>query len=503
MSKWDTEVLIIGGGAMGTAVARELSKYKVDVILVEKDVDIGQGRSKTADNMMSQCAVCEEWPATSHVTRLAFGSFNVVERECEELDVPWEREPNVFIYENEAMKARLEVIKEKGDERIATGFLPKGVAPFQWLDQETLRRLEPNVNKKFIGGLYANNRSIIDSVRLCIARAENAKENGVNIMVDTGVEAISVGKNEFGVETTKGSIKCRYIVNAAGEGLTEVARMANADDFGDFLPRTGTHVVLDKKLKGIINNRVLVDETNYFMHTVHGSLFYATGGSFPFGKKGIHNTTKKTLDDALAGVQYLVPDISARDIINAFVGTVPMMTSDEELWECKLGISKWVPRFINANVAFPGINASPAASKEIVGSYLVHEGFKLEKKPHWNPYHKAMPIFTDLSDEERRQLIAQDPRYGHLVCRCETVTEGEICEAIRRGARTLDGVKFRCRPGMGRCQGGFCGPRVTRILARELGIPETEVTKKGPRSATLSFRSKELLRRNQIETARD
>ncbi|MBE9482595.1 MAG: FAD-dependent oxidoreductase [Chloroflexi bacterium] len=498
MSKWDTEVLIIGGGAIGTAVARELSKYKVDVILIEKDVDFGQGRSKTADNMVSQAAVYEEWPLHSQVTRFAFGSYNVVERECEELDVPQEREPNVFIFENEAMRRRLDVIKEKADERIASGILPKGVAPLQFIDQETLRRLEPNVNKKFVGGLYANNRSIIDSVRLCIARAENAKENGINIMVDTGVEAISVGGSEFEVETTKGSIKCRYIVNAAGEGVTEVARMANADDFGDFLPRTGTHVVLDKKLQGIVNNRVLVDETNYIMHTVHGSIFYATGGAFPMvHKKGYHNTVKKTLDDCLAGVQYLVPDISARDIINAFTGTVPMMTTDEEQWECKVGISKWVPRFINANIGFPGINASPAAAKEIVEGYLVHEGLKLEKKPHWNPYRKAIPVFSKLPDKERRQLIAQDPRYGHLVCRCETVTEGEICEAIRRGATTLDGVKFRCRPGMGRCQAGFCGPRVTRILARELGIPETEVTKKSPGSNTLSFRNKELLLENE------
>jgi glycerol-3-phosphate dehydrogenase len=128
---------------------------------------------------------------------------------------------------------------------------------------------------------------------------------------------------------------------------------------------------------------------------------------------------------------------------------------------------------------------------------LTRQGLGLAENPRFDPYEKAMPDFSDLSDEEKKELIARDPRYGHVVCRCETVTEGEIVEAIRRGARTLDGVKFRCRPGMGRCQGGFCGPRVTRILARELGISEEEVTKKGGESRNLLYKGKELLEAHQ------
>jgi glycerol-3-phosphate dehydrogenase len=311
-------------------------------------------------------------------------------------------------------------------------------------------------------------------------------------MLETEVVGISSGAEEFKVQTNNGPIKCRFIVNAAGEYVSKIARMVNADDFVLY-PVKAYQSVLDKKLGGLINHMILSEENGMVTPTIHGNLFFGIApGTQRLGKIHNHSTDKKMADVALRNAQELVPDISARDIINSFVGFIVYRNFEVGWHECTVGISRWVPRFINASIGFPGICAAPAAAKEII-ELLAKEGLELDENQNFNPYQKAIPTFSELSDEEKRKLIAKDPRYGHVVCRCETVTEGEIVEAIKNGARTLDGVKFRCRPGMGRCQGGFCGPRVTKILARELGIPEEQVSKKGGQSRLLLHRSKELL----------
>ena len=307
---------------------------------------------------------------------------------------------------------------------------------------------------------------------------------------------ISAGTDEFEVQTNNGSIKCRYIINAAGEYVSELAQMVNADDFALY-PVKAYQAVLDKKVGGLIDRMVLSTENGMVTPTVHGNLFFGISPlTQRLGRAHDHSTDKKLADTALKHAKVLVPDISEKDIINSFVGFIVFRNFEIGWHECTVGLSRWVPRFINASIGFPGICAAPAVAKEMV-EILTGQGLQLAENPDFDPYEKAMSDFSDLSDEEKRQLIAQDPRYGHVVCRCETVTEGEIVEAIKRGARTLDGVKFRCRPGMGRCQGGFCGPRITKILARELGISEEEVTKKGGESRNLLYKSKELLEAQQ------
>jgi glycerol-3-phosphate dehydrogenase len=364
--------------------------------------------------------------------------------------------------------------------------------PLQLIDRETLHRWEPNLNKHFISAVYDPNIAINDPVRLTIALAENAKQNGIHVMPETEVVAIASTTEEFKVRTSNGFITCRFIVNAAGEGVGKIARMINADDFVLY-PVKAYQSVLDKKSAGLINHMVFSEENGLIAPTIHGNIFFGVSpGAQRLGRIHDHSTDQKLADAALKNAQELVPSLSAKDIINSFVGFIMYRNFEVGWHECTVGVSRWVPRFINASIGFPGICAAPAAAKEIV-EILVKEGLKLKENPDFNPYRKAMPIFSELSDEEKRKRIAEDPRYGHVVCRCETVTEGEIGEAVKNGARTLDGVKFRCRPGMGRCQGGFCGPRVTNILARELGIPVEQVTKKGGRSRHLLYRSKELL----------
>jgi len=497
VSKFETEVLIIGGGVNGASIARELSKYKVDVILVEKKVDVGQSITKHSFSNVKQGSFAQAFRPGDLRTKLLWDSLPLMGPLCEELDVPTKNQGELRVYSNAAELASAQENKRLADEN-ATKY---GGPDFglQWIDTETLRSWEPNISKKFVGALYDPNLTATDPVRYTMALVSNAKKNGVNVVLETEVEAISRreegrGLQVFDVETTRGSIKCQFIVNAAGEYVHEVARMAGADDFASFplIIYTG---VLDKKLGGLVNHQIMHHATSYVNPNIHDNLFIGEPLT-PWKKYHDHATSKTLADLGLKQAQDILPDISPTDRINYHAG-IAMFRDLETGWEEYVcAISRWVPKFINIQTSVPGVSASPGTAKYTV-KLLAREGLKLEENPNFDPYEKAIPDFSELSDEEKKQLIAQDPRYGHVVCRCETVTEGEIVEAIKRGARTLDGVKFRCRPGMGRCHGGFCSPRVMAILSRELNIPEEQITKKGPVSRHLLFKSKELLRSSQ------
>ncbi|MCK9275602.1 MAG: FAD-dependent oxidoreductase [Syntrophales bacterium] len=495
MSQIKTEVLIIGGGIGGAAIARELSKYKVDATLVEKGPDVGQGITKCSSTIMCQGSNVLEFRSEYHNSRLVWAGMTMMEPLCKELDIPLKRIGSLELIKNQEEMRHPEKMMRRFKEYKGK-YIPDEVEPLQFIDRDTLRSWEPNVNKSYLGALYDPNIAVNDPVRLTIALADNARKNGIKVLLDTEVMSISKGTDEFEVCTNNGSIKCRYIINAAGEYVGKIAQMADADDFALY-PVKSYQAVLDKKLGGIINHMVLSNENGMVAPTIHGNLFFGISpGTQRLGKAHDHSTDKKLADAALKNAQELVPGISERDITNSFVGFIVFRNFEIGWHECTVGVSRWVPRFINASIGFPGICAAPAVAKEMI-DILRNQGLQLTENPDFDPYEKSMPDFSELSDEEKRQIIAKDPKYGHVVCRCETVTEGEIVEAIKRGARTLDGVKFRCRPGMGRCQGGFCGPRVTKILARELGISEEEVTKKGGESRNLLYKSKELLEAQQ------
>ncbi len=318
--------------------------------------------------------------------------------------------------------------------------------------------------------------------------------NGVHLELGTEVLSIRPGHRWFEVRTTEGDFRARYVINAAGEWVDKVAAMVGADDFVLF-PVKGYVGVLDRRLEGLVNGLVSVlperpGEMNVIVPTVEGNLLF--GIQLQINRRGDHSTTAHMARAALENARKLVPEISEKDVINEFCGFLMLRNFEIGWHECEVGMSGRVPRFINMTIGYPGVSASPGAAAEVV-EILQKDGLRLEPNPKFDPRRKGIPDFSRLSEGERKELIGKDPRYGHVVCRCETVTEGEIVEAIRRGANTLDGVKHRVRAGMGRCQGGFCGPRVTRILARELGIPETAVTKKGGDSTHLCCRVKENL----------
>jgi len=487
MQQLDTEVLIIGGGILGTAVAREISKYKIEATLVEKEADFGWGSTKANASVVCQGGDCLEFRKEYHNSKLVWDSISLMEPLCQDLDVPFKRIGGLSVIRNNA-----ELVKYQKMKSLEEKWLPN-LEPHQWIDQDTLRQMEPYLTKEVIGALYDPKLAITDPVRLAIGLAENAKENGTNMMLGTEVLAIDPGVDGFEVQTSQGIIRSRFIVNAAGTFIDKIAAMVNADEFVVY-PVKAWIGVLDKKVGGLVKHAILArpsrpGELVFVNPTVHGNLFF--GIPLQLNKRGDYSTTSKMMQAGLRTAQELVPDISEKDIINSFVGYIMYRNFELGWHECVLSPSRRIPRFINLCIGFPGVSAAPAAAKETV-KLLAEEGLILTERPDFNPRVRAITNFSELSDEDKAKLIDEDPKYGHVVCRCETVTEGEIVEAIKSGATTMDGVKYRARAGMGRCQGGFCSPRVAKILSRELNIPEEQITKKGGQSRLLRYKSKEL-----------
>jgi len=487
---FQTEVLIIGGGALGTAIARELSRYKVETALVEKEFDFGWGSTKA-----NMCIVCQgadglEFRKEYRRTRLVQESMSLMEPLCAELDVPFNRVGELAIFFNNEGRAKYEKMKARAEI--------SGITAHKFIERDELRQMEPNIAKEAIGALYDPNIAVTDPVRLSIALAENAEQNGVKLITGAEVQDIVKVADGFDVKTSQGNIYCEFIINAAGTSVDRVAAMLNADDFVVY-PIRGYVAILDRKVSDLVNHEVHArpeapGESNIITPTVYGNL--SIGTPMTLAKRGEHLTTREMTQITLNNVQRLVPDVSERDIINSFSGFLMFRNWEVGWHECVVSPSRNVPRFINVSIGYPGVSAAPATAREVM-KLLRQEGLKLEEKPDFNPYRKAITDFSELSDQEKQELIAKDNRYGHVVCRCETVTEGEIIEAIKRGANTLDGVKFRTRAGMGRCQSGFCLPRVINILSRELSISPKEVTKKGGESQQLLFESKELVEGRQ------
>jgi glycerol-3-phosphate dehydrogenase len=405
---------------------------------------------------------------------------------CQELGVPFKRVGELSLIRNNEELSKFQKLKSRA-EKI-------GISSHKFLDQETLRQMEPHVTRQAIAALYDPNIAIVDPVRLTIALVENAGQNGVKVMRETEVLGISQKVNEFEVETNRGPIKCRFIVNAAGTSVDRIARLVNSDDFVLY-PIRGYVGIFDKNLGGLIEHEIHMrpdapGQMNIITPSVHGNLFFGT--TMQPARRGDYSTTRRIAQIGLQNVRKIIPDLSEKDIINSFAGFLMFRNWEVGWHECVVQASLKVPRFISICIGYPGVSAAPATAREVT-ELLRREGLRLETNPGFSPFRKAPPVFNKLSEEEQMELVTKDPGYGHVVCRCETVTEGEIVEALRHGATTLDGIKFRTRAGMGRCQGGFCTPRVVKILARELGIPEEKITKKGRESRILLYKTKELL----------
>ena len=499
----EADVVIIGGGITGAAIARELSRYKVDTILVEKSGELSAGQTKgtlgniyTGLNMVGslilKSALLTDDAPLYHPDSLKIRWCEEGFREwapvLQELEIRHRYVPLLILAKDEEQIQDLYRIRDLGQQ------IGGVYAEFREVNKEEIFALEPNVNEDVITGLYDEGHVIdIFPPEAAIALAENAVQNGVRIILDAKVTGISRKGRYQIVKTRKGAIKTNFIANAAGGWADKVADMGGARDWGLQYRKTQI-MILDKHANKIVNGMVRWPNKPGIIQVVQrreDNILIECGPYDPTDGPEDTATIRQDVIKGMAMAKALVPSISGKDMINTFTGVRVFNTRDIE--EHIVEFASDNPRFLNVIIRLPGIIGALPMSRYVVGM-LADAGLNLVSNPGFNPRRKAIPKFSELSDDERNKLIAQDPRYGHVVCRCETVTEGQIVEAIKRGARTEEGIRNRTRAGMGRCKSGFCGPRVIAILARELNIPVTRVTKRGADSPFLLYNNKELIR---------
>ena len=469
MSK-KTDVLIIGGGISGISVARELSKYDLDVTLVEKEADVGWGQTKASYANRHPGA---RWPPGTLAQQMIAEANKMMDQLIEDLDIDFRRSGELVLAFNKDELEVLKTMKKQGD------FI--NIEGLEFIGPDEIKRMEPNVNSAAIAALFMPTAGIFNPFEQILAFYENARDNGVDMLIGTEVTGIVPENDIFIVETNRDEIQAGYIVNAAGLFAERVAKMVGADSFKISYDTKSTCLILDPLLGDIVRHIVTglnnMQFTRYKLVTPTFDdkiLIYTT---FPEPAKGIEDRAveKRMLDFTAENVKVLVPDVDfEKYVVAAYSG----LTARNDRGDFIIEASEKLPAFVNVAIPPPGITCSPAIGKRVV-EILKDNGLKLREKTNFNPYRKSMRSLRGSSPMQVRELVEKDPNYGNVVCRCETVTVGEVTEAVKRGATTLDGVKFRTRAGMGRCQANFCGPKVADILAREFDQPFERITKKG------------------------
>ncbi|WFA08380.1 NAD(P)/FAD-dependent oxidoreductase [Tissierella sp. Yu-01] len=463
------DVVIIGAGITGGFIARELSRYGLNVIILEKDNDIANGTTKA-----NSAIVHAGYDAKPHSmkAKLNVEGNKMFDYICEELDVPFKRiGSHVIAFSNEEMVI-INELYEKG--------IINKVPGLRIIDKVELLQKEPNINENVLGALYAPTAGIVGPWELAIALMENAMENGVELMLNS--EVINIDKLESGykVYTKDNEIKTRYIVNCAGVHADEIHNMVAAPKF-TITPRRGQYFLLDKKAGNIVNTVVFQCPTKIskgvvVLPTVHGNLLVGPDAEDIEDKRNTE-TSDERLNYVKSASMRTSNKIPFNKVITSFAGS----RASSDTGDFIIKEAEDAKGFIDvAGIESPGLSASPAIGKYVVELIKEIHG-NLKENSKFNSTRKRIIHFMELSEEEKHEIIKRDPRYGRIICRCENITEGEIVDAIHRnaGARTVDGVKRRVRPGSGRCQGGFCQPRVIEILARELNKDITEIVKDG------------------------
>jgi glycerol-3-phosphate dehydrogenase len=500
--KRETQVLIIGAGITGASIARELSQYKVDATVVEKSPDSFTGQTKNghglvysgrslvmAFSLVLKSVMAPEaplWEPESLKIELAEEGYRLFAPLAKRLEVPYMPTKMLVIARNDK---EIEMLTQLSEICELMGIKED----LNWLSREDVFNMEPNVTKDVISAIYEDKwTKTFFPPEYAIANAENARDNGVNFLYDAEVKEIRPVNGGFLTHTTKGSIGSRFVINAAGLYADTVADMAGARDDWRLVHNRSQMLVLDKRLRDIFKSATCIHAPprpgsfEAIKLQVDGNPYVFCGAYNPTEDKEATETRREWFEENLELGRGLMPAFSQEDVITSFAGVRSFNTRDPG--DHIIEFSKRRPGFLNAVIRLPGFCVSAAIAKYIV-NLLGNEGLPLAEKTHYNPIRRAIPRFDNLSIERRNALIRNDPPYGHVVCRCESVTEGQIVEAIRRGAKSIQGVQLRTRAGMGRCQSNFCGPHLIEMLARELNVPVTEITKKGTGSEQVLYTS--------------
>lgn len=469
------DVLVIGAGVTGTLIARELTKYEVKVCFVDKGPDAASASSRANSGILHAGFDAKIGTLKAKLNVRGCAMMKDLTRD---LDVAYKNTPSLVICLSDDDRCTLEELYERG--------IKNGVPDLRIIEKEELRKIEPNVSEDAVAALYAPSAGIVSPYELAIAAGENAVQNGADYHFEFEVKNITQENDYIVVSDGNRCICAKYVVCACGIRSDEIAEMTQDKDF-DIIPRKGEYMLFDKNCAGIINNVLFPLPTKkgkgiLVAPTADGNLL--VGPNANVVEKDDTETTTVGLDEIHKGALSLVPSLPPlKNVITSFAGLRATPSTGDFI----IKKSKTVSNLLHlAGIESPGLASSPAIAEYVVQK-LSEMGLDLTENKKFEPTRPKVTRIRELSDNEIEEKIKNDPSYGKIVCRCETITEGEIIDAIRRpmGARSVDAVKRRTRAGMGRCQGGFCMPRVTEILARELGRDLSDITKFGKESKLL------------------
>ncbi len=474
------DIAVIGAGVVGAMIARTLSAYDLKICILEKGHDVAMGASSANSAIVHAGFDAKEG---SLKAKLNVRGAEMMPTVCRELGVKYKNNGSLVIGFCEEDRVALEELLQRGKAN--------GVQGLRLLSGDEAREIEANLSVTVTCALHAPTGSIVCPYELTVAAIGNAMDNGAELLLDFPVTAIVRENGAYRISSADRSVEAGYVINAAGLHADEIARMVGDESF-TVTPRRGEYVLLDKTCGGILSHTVFRTPSKMgkgilVSPTVDGNLLMG-----PTSENITDKTDRKTTAEGLSLIMKQaaenVTGIPFGQSVTSFCGLRAVGSTGDFI------INRFREGFINvAGIESPGLSASPAIA-EYVAELLAESGLALRRRADFQPMRAPMHGFREATIEEKNRIIAKDPAYGRIVCRCEQVSEGEILAAIRQNPkpRDLDGVKRRTRAQMGRCQGGFCSPYIVELLSRELGIPYEAVTKFGGESLINVSRTKEV-----------
>jgi len=461
------DVVIIGAGIIGSAVAQYLSRFDLDVLVLEACEEVSSAVSKANSGIIHAGFDAEPGSLKANFNVLGNSMYDKISKD---LDIPFIRNGSLVLCFLKEDMPRLQKLYDQG--------IKNGVPNLKILNKEEIKKLEPNVNPNVYKALYAPTGGIISPYEATIAFAENASSNGICFWLNCKALNITKEKDHYVIDTSKGLISAKFIVNAAGLFSDEINNFISEKKYSIY-PRKGQYLLTDKSENIFIRKTLFQLPTErgkgvLVTPTVHGNLLVGPSAENIEDKTDFDTTfdiLKRIVEVASNSINFPISNV-----ITSFSGLRSSIVNYDDFVVGKIDGEN----FINAlGINSPGLSSAPAIAKYI--SNIIADDLGAKENKNFNPFRVSMKKFSELSLNEQNELISENKAYGQIVCRCETITEGEIIEAIKRplGARTIDGIKRRTRAGMGRCQGGFCTSRVMEIMCRELNISPFDVTKFG------------------------
>jgi glycerol-3-phosphate dehydrogenase len=483
----DYDVIVIGAGISGGTIARELSRYTLKAAVIERAPDIPFGSSRANSSMIH--GGFDDKPGTMKARFCPAGN-RMYQTLHEELDFKFRKCGSYVCAIGEEEEKHLEMLLGYGKAN--------GVPGIEIISGDALRAREPNAAPAITAALWSPTAAIVNNFEASLAFIENARRNGVDLFMETEVNGLLFNEDRSrvrGVATKRGDFTARVVINAAGVNSDIISRMAGDDSFL-IHPTRGEYFIFDRRVGD------MVDAFFFSCPSDKGkgvTVTHTADDNLLIGPTSVHqadrdnrNTTRPGLEEVFEGASRIVPNIPRNMAITTFSG----VRANSKSGDFHINALSSPRGFVNvAGIKSPGFTSAPAIAAYVVEMMKDSLGdlVKFEPDPKFVPERRHIPRFADMPMEERERLAKADPKWGQIVCRCESVTEAQVVEAIKRGARTVAGVKLWVRPGTGRCQGGFCAPRVVEILARELGVSPLEITRHGDDSFMLTGKTKEPL----------